>query len=339
MARPRKNTTATQTSTDSTPTVEETLPTTPQETVASETTLQPIEGEDGPTEVENAETATTDEKITLEAQTNTPVVEENQQPQEEQGANITESTLQPIEEVESTIEVEDANPAIVDEKITLPAQTNEEPKVTIQATPEKTLAKVEEEVIELPRPKTTASKTAAVITKTELPLPTISLTNITLEELVQRKHNFNIANAGGDLLEVIQFLDRYQDKMRAGLEVPPEQGESLQKQLYKIYLRILSLDSTKERDVALEILLWKYYKDEKGAFKVTQLGRFTRNGRWIIQELNMFLQLNHIFNSVKNPQERIVRLKQFKLSAIIAGFPGDKIRYTESFLNWASSLH
>ena len=92
----------------------------------------------------------------------------------------------------------------------------------------------------------------------------------------------------------------------------------MQKQLYKIYLRILSLDSTKERDVALEILLWKFYKDEKGAFKVTQLGRFTRNGRWIIQELNMFLQLNHIFNSVKNPQERIVRLKQFKLSAIIA---------------------
>ena len=211
--------------------------------------------------------------------------------------------------------------------------------MTIQATPEKTLAEVEEEVIELPRPKVTASKTAAVITKTELPLPAISLTNITLEELVQRKHNFNIANVGGDLLEVIQFLDRYEDKMRAGLEVPPEQGESLQKQLYKIYLRILSLDSTKERDVALEILLWKFYKDEKGAFKVTQLGRFTRNGRWIIQELNMFLQLNHIFNSVKNPQERIVRLKQFELSAIIAGFPGDKIRYTESFLNWASSLH
>ena len=285
MARPKKNTTATQTSTDSTPTVEETLPTTPQETAASETALQPIEGVDGPTEIENAETATTDEKITLEA------------------------------------------------------ETNEGPKVTIQATPEKTLDEVKEEVIELPRPKTTASKTAAIITKTELPLPAISLTNITLEELVQRKHNFNITNAGGDLLEVIQFLDRYEDKMRAGLEVAPEQGESLQKQLYKIYLRILSLDSTKERDVALEILLWKYYKDEKGAFKVTQLGRFTRNGRWIIQELNMFLQLNHIFNSVKNPQERIVRLKQFKLSAIIAGFPGDKIRYTESFLNWASSLH
>jgi triosephosphate isomerase len=229
-----------------------------------------------------------------------------------------ETTLQQIEDVDSPIEVEDVEAADTDEKITLEVETNEEPKVTIQATPEKTLDKVEEEVIELPRPKTTASKTAAVITKTELPLPAISLANITLEELVQRKHNFNITNAGGDLLEVIQFLDRYQDKMRAGLEVPPEQGESLQKQLYKIYLRILSLDSTKERDVALEILLWKFYKDEKGAFKVTQLGRFTRNGRWIIQELNMFLQLNHIFNSVKNPQERIVRLKQFKLSAIIS---------------------
>lgn len=285
MARPKKNTTATQTPVTSTPAVEETQTTTPQETAASETALQPIEGVDDPIEVEDVEEATADEKITLEA------------------------------------------------------ETNEEPKVTIQATPEKTLDEVKEEVIELPRPKTTASKTAAVITKTELPLPAISLTNITLEELVQRKHNFNITNAGGDLLEVIQFLDRYEDKMRAGLEIAPEQGESLQKQLYKIYLRILSLNSTKERDVALEILLWKYYKDEKGAFKVTQLGRFTRNGRWIIQELNMFLQLNHIFNSVKNPQERIVRLKQFKLSAIIAGFPGDKIRYTESFLNWASSLH
>jgi hypothetical protein len=285
VARPKKNTTATQTPVTSTPAVEETQTTTPQETTASETTLQPIEGVDGPIEVEGVETATTDEKITLEA------------------------------------------------------ETDEGSKVTIQATPEKTLDEVKEEVIELPRPKTTASKTAAVITKTELPLPAISLANITLEELVQRKHNFNITNAGGDLLEVIQFLDRYEDKMRAGLEVAPDQGESLQKQLYKIYLRILSLDSTKERDVALEILLWKFYKDEKGAFKVTQLGRFTRNGRWIIQELNMFLQLNHIFNSVKNPQERIVRLKQFKLSAIIAGFPGDKIRYTESFLNWASSLH
>ena len=273
-------------------------------------------------------------KNTTASQTppSTPAVEENQQPQDQQGTDT--STVENEQTSQPETPATEQQPEVKE-----PEPKAEEPKVTIQATPEKTLDEVKEEVVELPLPKTKASKTAAVVTKTELPLPAISLATITITELVQRKHNFNLVNAGGDLLEVIQFLDRYEDKMRAGLEVAPEQGESLQKQLYKIYLRILSLDSTKERDVAMEVLLWKFFKDEKGAFKVTQLGRFTRNGRWIIQELNMYLQLNHIFNAVKNPQERIVRLKGFKLSAIIAGFPGDKIRYTESFLNWANSLH
>lgn len=251
-----------------------------------------------------------------------------------------DSEVETLESTEQTPQEESTE--VETDTLVDPVPSEEPPVEETQPTPEPILKEAKETsevtVIDLPVAKPFASKKTNIVAKTELPTPAVSLATITIEQLVKRKHDFVLQNAEGDLLDILQFLDRYEEQMKGGLEIATNQGESLQKQMYKTYLRILLLSSTKERNVAMEVLLWKFYKNEKGAFMVTQLSRFTRNGRWIIQELNMFLQMNHIFNAIKNPQDRIVNLKHFKLSAIISGFPGDKIRYTESFLDWASSL-
>ena len=253
----------------------------------------------------------------------------------------TESPLQPIEGVESPIEVEGVGEDNSGENTTttyedpepipeLSAPEVEQPQVTEQPTIE---------VVELPVPKASGKKNAPKIVKKESILAPVSLATITLEEIVFHKHDFILGEASESLKDIIDFLDRYEERMSIGKHVDQAQGESLQKQMYKNYLRIFSLENPKERDVAMEVLLWKFWKDEKGAYRVTSMSRYTRNGRWIIKELNMYLQLNHIFNSVKNPQDRIVRLRQFSLAAIVDNFPADKARYTENFINWSVSIH
>ena len=252
-----------------------------------------------------------------------------------------ESDLQPIEGVESPIEVEGVGEDNSGENTTttyedpepipeLSAPEVEQPQVTEQPTIE---------VVELPVPKASGKKNAPKIVKKESILAPVSLATITLEEIVFHKHDYILGEASEGLKDIIDFLDRYEERMSIGKHVDQAQGESLQKQMYKNYLRIFSLENPKERDVAMEVLLWKFWKDEKGAYRVTSMGRYTRNGRWIIKELNMYLQLNHIFNSVKNPQDRIVRLRQFSLAAIVDNFPADKARYTENFINWSVSIH
>lgn len=229
-------------------------------------------------------------------------------------------------------------PTVATDPVQAPKPEDTPPPPTEPTLPPPTPSVVEEEVITLPVPKSTAGTKATITKNTDLPKQSVGLDKITIDELVKRKHDFNLSEAGGMLLDTLNFLDRYENSMKASLEVPATAGESLQKQMYKIYLQIFALESTKERDVAMEVLLWKFFKDEKGAFGVTQLSRFTRQGRWHTQELNMYLQLNHIFYSSRNPLDRIQRLKDFKLPAIVGGFPADKIRYTEQFLNWVGAI-
>ena len=88
----------------------------------------------------------------------------------------------------------------------------------------------------------------------------------------------------------------------------------------------------------MECLLWKFFRNEKRVFRVSNLSRYTRNGKWNIGELQMYLQLNNIFNLVKDPVERIARLRTIELGATVRDFPSEKIQYTDSFLSWSSTL-
>lgn len=175
------------------------------------------------------------------------------------------------------------------------------------------------------------------LTKTEITPPVATLANITIEEVIQRKHEFDLTGATGPLKEIIDFIERYEQTMANSENVQVAIAESLQKQLFKNYLKIFTL-SPIERGVAMECLLWKFFRNEKRVFRVSNLSRYTRNGKWNIGELQMYLQLNNIFNLVKDPVERIARLRTIELGATVRDFPSEKIQYTDSFLSWASTL-
>ena len=114
-------------------------------------------------------------------------------------------------------------------------------------------------------------------------------------------------------------------------------GESLHKQLFKNYIKILGLPAL-ERGVGLEVLLWKFFENNNQVWRVNNLSRYTRNGKWNIAELQMFVQLSNLFNLIKDPSERIARVRTIKLGATVAKFPGEKAKYTEALIAWATSL-
>ena len=267
--------------------------------------------------------------------------EDSDQTQPEQTEVVGEQT----ETVEETAIVEEPveEVAIVEEPVEEVAieevaeEVVEETVVETETTPEPEVEGIK--TIELPTPKNRAGRKPQVFQKRpNHGQAKPALADITLEELIEHKHNFDLANASEILKNVISFLDRYEERMQNGVGILPDQGESLQVQLFKFYLTIFSIEDTVERNVAMEILLWKFFKNEKGAFTVTALARYTRTARWIHRELNMYLNLNNIFNMIKNPKDRISRLRQINLAAVVKAFPGEKARFTDNLINWATNL-
>lgn len=241
-------------------------------------------------------------------------------------AETPEATVTP--EVETPVEA----PAVKSEAPVEPAK-EEAPK-------EEPVAAAETKVEEKPQPTggPQARRRGGRLTKTEITPPVVSLAEITIEEVVKRKHNdFDLTTADGPLKEVLEFLERYETSMANSDNLQVAIAESLQKQLFKNYLKIFTLSNV-ERGVAMECLLWKFFRNEKRVFRVSNLSRYTRNGKWNIGELQMYLQLNNIFNMIKDPAERIARLRNIKLGATVQDFPAEKIQYTDSFLSWATTL-
>lgn len=190
----------------------------------------------------------------------------------------------------------------------------------------------------IPVPKTVANKRVRVIQTEPLTGEQTALKDVKIEELIKIKHEFDLSRASAGLRAIIDFFARYEETMAVSKNPSQAIGESLQKQLFKTYLTIFMLDSSKERDVAMEYLLWKFHKNEKGVFSVVNLSRFTRGATWIIQDLSMYTSLNHIFYSISEPTNRIARLRGFKLPAIIQTFPSDRVRVTDGFISWAKAI-
>lgn len=164
-----------------------------------------------------------------------------------------------------------------------------------------------------------------------------SIKEMSIVDVVKHKHDYDISNAEGEVKEVMIFLDRYENQMAVGVHIDQSLGESLQRQLFKHYLKILGLPAI-ERGVCMEILLWKFFTDPRGAFRVSNLSRYTRTGKWIIDELQMFLQLNNLFNICKDPSERAAKLATIKLGPTVERFPAEKARYTEALTTWSTTL-
>lgn len=273
----------------------------------------------------------------------------------------TETIQQPVTEGETIVETETStDETVVQEQTALEAkeesveqeQTAEEvqPKPEDQPQPEiEAEVKVEsqptpnpvvdpkpiEKEVEAggPRPRTRGTR----LIKTEITPPITTLSDLTIDIVVKRKHGFDLADASEPLKEILEFLNRYETTMQQGEGIQPLIAESLQKQLFKNYLKIFTLGNL-ERSVAMECLLWKFFRNETRVWRVSTLSRYTRNGKWNIGELQMFLQLNNIFNLIKDPSDRIARIRSIRLGATVKDFPGEKIQYTDALLSWSSSL-
>ena len=269
----------------------------------------------------------------------TPVVEETQvsptiedTPETQASETVVEATTDITTDAPTETPVE----VIVEAPTEAPVETEapEETEVKIEET--KVEPEAEKPADELPKGPQ-ARHRGNRLTKIEITPPATTLANITIEEVIQRKHEFDLTGATGPLKEIIDFIERYEQNMANSENVQVAIAESLQKQLFKNYLKIFTL-SPIERGVAMECLLWKFFRNEKRVFRVSNLSRYTRNGKWNIGELQMYLQLNNIFNLVKDPVERIARLRTIELGATVRDFPSEKIQYTDSFLSWASTL-
>lgn len=213
-------------------------------------------------------------------------------------------------------------------------KTVEEKKVDETSQPVATKPEAQQ-LSETPQPKSKGRFKQATV-----PTPVKAVTdikNLSINEVVKHKHDYDLDKADGPVLEVIEFLNRYEEQMKPTINTDVLIGESLQRQLYKNYLKILGLDAV-ERGVCMEILLWKFFVDEKGSFRVSNLSRYTRNGKWVIEELQMYLQLNNLFNIAKDPSERIAKLRSIKLGPTVENFPTEKAKYTESLITWAGTL-
>ena len=161
--------------------------------------------------------------------------------------------------------------------------------------------------------------------------------NITFDELVRRKYGTTVDNVSDAARDVMGFLDRYQNVM-SNREITEETGMSLQRQLYRTYLKIFTMPDIVDRNVCMEFLLWKFFDKEMNAFQPVPLARFTRKGNWDIHELLMFNSLNSIFDKIKDPGTRFAQLGGMRLGEIVQRFPADKAIYTEGFVNWTQSM-
>ena len=161
--------------------------------------------------------------------------------------------------------------------------------------------------------------------------------NITFDELVRRKYGTTVDNVSDAARDVMGFLDRYQNVM-SNREITEETGMSLQRQLYRTYLKIFTMPDIVDRNVCMEFLLWKFFDKEMNAFQPVPLARFTRKGNWDIHELLMFNSLNSIFDKIKDPGTRFAQLGAMRLGEIVQRFPADKAIYTEGFVNWTQSM-
>lgn len=194
-----------------------------------------------------------------------------------------------------------------------------------------TLKPVKEE-----QPVVAVAKAAPKMQRVDVQTNDVNIETISTEDYFQMKHQYVFGTGSNDLQEVIEFLNRYEDTMARGAVVDERVGVSLQHQLYRNYLRAVTL-SGNERNIAMDYILWKFFKNEKSAYRPHYLGRFTRSGKWEIDELKMFNSLNTIFHAISHPLERVLVLREYKLGAIVSKFPQDKARYTEAFLGWTQT--
>ena len=265
-----------------------------------------------------------------------PTVENTPETQASETAVETTTDITADTPAETPVEVIAEAPAETPVEVIAEAPTEAPVETEVKVEETKVEPEAEKPADELPKGPQ-ARLRGSRLTKTEITPPATTLANITIEEVIQRKHEFDLTGATGPLKEIIDFIERYEQTMANSENVQVAIAESLQKQLFKNYLKIFTL-SPIERGVAMECLLWKFFRNEKRVFRVSNLSRYTRNGKWNIGELQMYLQLNNIFNLVKDPVERIARLRTIELGATVRDFPSEKIQYTDSFLSWASTL-
>lgn len=265
------------------------------------------------------------QKTTAPATLETPVVE-TEQPQTETQIPL-DDVVDPVEEKEDALE---------NDPITKPEEPTEtEMPIAEEPAPVQKAPEVEVPAAEVPRARNAKYKKGLVRANVNVNIPTAPV--FSLDGIVKHKHNFDLANVDGQLKEVIDFLNSYEERMNPNINIDEMVGESLQKQLFKNYIKILGLPAL-ERGVGLEVLLWKFFENNNQVWRVNNLSRYTRNGKWNIAELQMFVQLSNLFNLIKDPSERIARVRTIKLGATVAKFPGEKAKYTEALIAWATSL-
>ena len=265
------------------------------------------------------------QKTTTPATLETPVVE-TEQPQTETQIPL-DDVVDPVEEKEDALE---------NDPITKPEEPTEtEMPIAKEPAPVQKAPEAEVPAAEVPRARNAKYKKGLVRANVNVNIPTAPV--FSLDGIVKHKHNFDLANVDGQLKEVIDFLNSYEERMNPNINIDEMVGESLQKQLFKNYIKILGLPAL-ERGVGLEVLLWKFFENNNQVWRVNNLSRYTRNGKWNIAELQMFVQLSNLFNLIKDPSERIARVRTIKLGATVAKFPGEKAKYTEALIAWATSL-
>lgn len=295
-----------------------------------------------PVVTEEVNTQSEVEKEVEEVSTEVPAEEtQNESEQQPESGDADTQPTSPSEIQPSTdVEKEDESTVQSD-------QTEPEPEPTPAPekadTEEATEAPIDKEKDAVAKPEVKAVtqplvvKSVPSMKRVEAKADTVNINTISTEEYFQMKHGYVFGTGSDDLQEIIQFFDRYEIEMARGVVVPEQKGASLQQQLYRNYLRALMI-APKERSIAMDYLLWKFFKNEKSSYRVTYLGRFTRTSRWDIPELLMFNTMNSIFQAIANPSDRLHTLREFKLGAIVGKFPADKARYTEAFLGWAQTL-
>ena len=265
------------------------------------------------------------QKTTAPATPETPVVE-TEQPQTETQIPL-DDVVDPVEEKEDVLE---------NDPTTKPEEPTEtEMPIAKEPAPVQKAPEAEVPAAEVPRARNAKNKQGLVRANVNVNIPTAPV--FSLDGIVKHKHNFDLANVDGQLKEVIDFLNSYEERMNPNINIDEMVGESLQKQLFKNYIKILGLPAL-ERGVGLEVLLWKFFENNNQVWRVNNLSRYTRNGKWNIAELQMFVQLSNLFNLIKDPSERIARVRTIKLGATVAKFPGEKAKYTEALIAWATSL-
>ena len=293
-----------------------------------------------PVVTEEVNTQSEVEKEVEEVSTEVPA--EETQNESEQQPESGDADTQPTSpsEIQPSTDVEKEDESTVQSDQTEPEPTPAPEKADTEEASETPIDK-EEDAVAKPEVKAETQplvvKSVPSMKRVEVKADTVNINTISTEEYFQMKHGYVFGTGSDDLQEIIQFFDRYEIEMARGVVVPEQKGASLQQQLYRNYLRALMI-APKERSIAMDYLLWKFFKNEKSSYRVTYLGRFTRTSRWDIPELLMFNTMNSIFQAIANPSDRLHTLREFKLGAIVGKFPADKARYTEAFLGWAQTL-